>query len=58
MQIISVSVISTEAIISTLDPSTIYTIEVAAVNSAGTGAYSYPLIAEILESEDCKCLVI
>ena len=56
VQTISVSVVSgdsaTEIIISNLDPSTIYTIEVAAVNSAGTGPYSYPLIAEVLESED------
>ena len=60
VQTISVSVVSGDRAteIPNLHPSTIYTIEVAAVNSAGTGPYSYPLIAEVLQSEDCKCLVI
>ena len=55
VQTMSVSVVSgdsiVEAIISNLDPSTIYTIEVAAANSARTGVYSYPVIAETPQSE-------
>ena len=43
---------ATETTISSLTPSVLYTIEVAAVNSAGTGIYSYPLIAEIPQSKD------
>ena len=35
----------TEATITDLTPSTTYSIEVAAVNSAGTGVYSEPLVA-------------
>ena len=43
-----------EAIISNLDPSTIYTIEVAAVNSAGAGVYSNRNRAETTQSEYCN----
>ena len=35
-----------EAVITGLFPSTEYSIEVAAVNSAGTGVYSDPITAE------------
>ena len=35
---------ATEACIANLTPSTTYSIEVAAVNSAGTGVYSVPLV--------------
>ena len=38
----------TEATISSLMPSTTYSIQVAAVNSAGTGVYSGPITAEAL----------
>ena len=42
----------TEATISGLTPSTTYSIEVAAVNSVGTGAYSDPpIIVEVLRSK-------
>ena len=37
---------ATEATITGLTPSTIYVIEVAAVNSAGIGVYSDPLTVE------------
>ena len=36
---------TTEISITDLTPSTTYSIEVAAVNSAGTGVYSEPLVA-------------
>ena len=36
---------TTEVIITDLDPTTTYSIEVAAVNSAGTGVYSVVIIA-------------
>ena len=36
----------TEVTISGLTPSTTYSIEVAAVNNAGTGVYSDPVIVE------------
>ena len=43
---------ATQAIISGLIPSTTYSIEVAAVNSAGIGVYS-PAIDETPESKYC-----
>ena len=55
-QILSVSGGSvTEATISGLTPSTNYSIEVAAVNSAGTGVYSDPLV--IVEIPRSKCVL-
>ena len=42
---------TTEASISGLTPSTNYSIEVAAVNNAGTGVYSDPVIVETLRSK-------
>ena len=46
----------TEATISGLTPSTTYSIEVAAVNSAGTGVYSSPpVIAETPLMGKCTC---
>ena len=44
----------TEATISGLTPSTTYSIEVAAVNSAGIGVYSDPPV--IVETPFGKCL--
>ena len=38
--------VTTEATISGLTPSTSYVIDIAAVNSAGTGVYSEPLTVE------------
>ena len=43
----------TEATISSLMSSTTYSIEVAAVNSAGTGDYTDPVIVETRRSECC-----
>ena len=37
--------------ISGLSAATVYTVEVAAVNSAGTGVYSDPITAETLQSK-------
>ena len=37
--------------ISGLSAATMYTVEVAAVNSAGTGVYSDPITAETLQSK-------
>ena len=52
----SVSIVSgdgfSEISISNLEPSTIYIMEVAAVNGAGTGEYSYPVLVETPQSED------
>ena len=45
----------TEATISGLTPFTTYSIEVAAVNSAGTGVYSSPVIAETPLMGKCTC---
>ena len=46
----------TEATISELTPSTTYSIEVAAVNSIGTGVYSSPpVIAETPLIGKCTC---
>ena len=42
---------TTQTTISGLNPSTTYSIEVAAVNSNGTGVYSGPEMAETLPSE-------
>ena len=42
---------TTQTTISGLNPSTTYSIQVAAVNSAGTGVYSDPEMAETLPSE-------
>ena len=42
---------TTQTTISGLNPSTTYSIQVAAVNSAGTGVYSDPETAETLPSE-------
>ena len=42
---------TTQTTITGLNPSTTYSIQVAAVNSAGTGVYSDPEIAETLPSE-------
>ena len=42
---------ATQTTISGLMPSTTYSIEVAAVNSAGTGVYSDPMTAETPESK-------
>ena len=41
----------TEATISELMPSTAYTIEMAAVNSAGTGVYSSPPITAVTDGK-------
>ena len=41
----------TETTISSLMPSTTYSIQVAAVNSAGVGVYSDPLVIETLPSK-------
>ena len=41
----------TEATITNLEPSAIYSIQVAAVNRAGTGVYSYPIISETLHDQ-------
>ena len=41
----------TEATISSLMPSTTYSIQVTAVNSAGVGMYSDPITAETLQSK-------
>ena len=46
----------TEATISGLTPSTTYSIEVAAVNSAGTGVYSSPPITAMTDSEQYRCM--
>ena len=45
----------TEATISGLTPFTIYSIEVAAVNSIGTGVYSNPIIAKTPLMGKCTC---
>ena len=42
---------TTQTTISGLNPSTTYSIHIAAVNSAGTGVYSDPEMAETLPSE-------
>ena len=42
---------ATEATISSLMPSTTYSIQVAAVNSAGPGSYSDPMINETRQSK-------
>ena len=41
-----------ETQISGLTKETVYTVEVAAVTSAGTGVYSHPLTIETLDSEN------
>ena len=42
--------------VSNLSPSTVYSIEVAAVNDGGTGEYSEPLIEETLPSKWIKII--
>ena len=42
---------ATQTVISGLSAATVYTIEVAAVNSAGTGVYSTLMTAETPESK-------
>ena len=41
----------TEATISGLSPSTVYSVQVAGINTAGTGEYSDPLILTTRNSE-------
>ena len=45
----------TEATISELTPSTAYSIEVAAVNSADIGVYNSPIIAETHNTSKYTC---
>ena len=48
----------TEATISGLMPSTTYSIQVAAVNSAGTGSYSDAQMLTTLDSEFTNCMQV
>ena len=54
----SVDATGTEATISGLMPSTTYSIQVAAVNSAGTGSYSDAQMPTTLDSEFTNCMQV